>query len=613
VPYCTDGKNAYVKLGRPELTSLWAASERFVANPARLIAVVALVVALPVLVLGEISANDTRQRIRAERLQSTTEAVQRSASIMTERIRSVQAGMAFLSNGELRARIDVELTPGTGNPDRLTSLLNDYRGLLGADVVRLAVARQSGDIAAVSPANPDLIGKKHRMSAVITVNPEQPFSDVYLGDDDSPTIAATAPVQSLPVGGFNRFLGWIVAEVDLGRTLTTFPRLRLATDDLYLIDATGRVILSAPGSGISGRDLASNPVIAGVLAGQPFAGEAPNPLGPGTRLIVSSLVAPRTWFVIGSTQLSDPDVELTLDQFRWTRVVLVALLIAASLLLAKTASETVRNRRVLADANAALSLSNQTIQAQAVQLDQASKNKSEFLANMSHELRTPLNAIIGFSDVLLEGMFGALNPKQQEYLTDIRGSGAHQLSLINDILDLSKVEAGRMELDLALVSIPEAIATGITLVHERAVNHGILLGSEVARDLPLIEADGRKLKQVILNLLTNAVKFTPAGGRVVARADARDGEIVISVADTGVGIDLADQERIFAEFEQTKHGKSAEEGTGLGLTLCKKLVELHGGRIWVESESGAGSTFTFTLPIRLPLAEGSLNTAMPTL
>ena len=151
--------------------------------------------------------------------------------------------------------------------------------------------------------------------------------------------------------------------------------------------------------------------------------------------------------------------------------------------------------------------------------------------------------------------------------------------------------------------MPEAIATGITLVHERAVSRGVSLDSEVARDLPLIQADARKLKQVMLNLLTNALKFTPAGGRVVARAAARDGEIVISVSDTGVGIEAADQERIFAEFEQTRHGKAAEEGTGLGLTLCKKLIELHGGRIWVESESGVGSTFTFTLPIRFPLRE----------
>jgi signal transduction histidine kinase len=550
--------------------------------------------------LGEISANDTRQRIRTERLQSTTEAVQRSASIMTERFRSVQAGMTFLANGELRTRMDIELAPVTGQPDKLTPLLSDYRTLLGPDVISLAIMTAYGDVPVVSPVDSDLLGKKHRAYAVIAVNPSNAFTDVYPGANNSPTIAVIAGVTSVPVDGFDRFLGRIVAEIDLGRTVTTFPRPRVATDDLYVIDTTGHVIVSAADSRTAGRELASDPVIARVITGEPFTGEASNPLGEGMRLIVSAVIAPRTWYAIGSTQLIDPDVELTLDQFRLTRLLLAALLIAASFLLAKTASDTVRNRRVLAGANAALNLSNQTIQAQAAQLEQASKNKSEFLANMSHELRTPLNAIIGFSDVLLQGLSGPLNPKQLEYLTDIRGSGAHQLSLINDILDLSKVEAGRMELELGPVSVPEAIAAGITLVHERAVSHGIALDSAVAPDLPLIQADGRKLKQVMLNLLTNAVKFTPAGGRVTARADASNGEIVISVSDTGVGIDPADQERIFAEFEQTQHGKDAEEGTGLGLTLCKKLVELHGGRIWVESELGVGSRFTFALPIRLP-------------
>jgi signal transduction histidine kinase len=589
---------------------LSAASERFLANPARLIAVAALFVALPVLVLGEVSANDTRQRVRTERMQSTTEAVQRSAVIMTERLRSVQAGMTFLANGELRTRMDIELAPGTGQADRLTPLLSDYRTLLGPDVVSLAIMTAYGDVPAVSPPDSGLLGTKHRAYAVIALNPSNAFTDVYAGNDTSPTIAVIAGVTSVPIDGFDRFLGRIVAEIDLGRTATTFPRPRLTTDDLYLIDSTGRVIVSAANSSTSGRDLANDPVIARVIAGHQFAGEAPNPLGQGMRLIVSAVIAQRTWHAIGSTQLIDPDVELALDQFRLTRLALVALLIAASLLLAKTASDTVRNRRVLARANAALNLSNETIQSQAAQLEQASKNKSEFLANMSHELRTPLNAIIGFSDVLLQGLFGPLNAKQHEYLTDIRGSGAHQLSLINDILDLSKVEAGRMELELGPVSVRETIAAGITLVHERAVNRGITLDSEVAPDLPPIQADGRKLKQVILNLLTNAVKFTPAGGRVTARADARDGEIVISVSDTGLGIEAADQKRIFAEFEQTQHGRDAEEGTGLGLTLCKKLVELHGGRIWVESESGVGSRFTFTLPIRLPALQPS-NAAAP--
>jgi len=595
---------------RPDLTSLSTATERFLAHPARLVAVATLLVALPVLALGELSANDTRQRIRTERLQSTTEAVQRSALLMTERIRSVQAGMTFLANRELGTRIEVELTPGTGQPERLTAPLSDYRTLLGADVVRLAVVTASGDLVAVSPPDPGALGRRHTVGAVIAANSSQQFSGVYAGDDSSPMIAALAGVTSASVGGVNSvsgrpFLGYIVAEIDLRRIATTFPRPRLATDDLYLIDPTGRVIVSAANSETAGRDLAADPVIAGIIAGQPFAGQALDPLGHGMRWIVSALIAPTTWYAIGSTQLIDPDVEVTLDQFRLTRLLLVALLIAASVLLARVASDNVRNRRVLAGANAALSASNQTIQAQAAQLEQASKNKSEFLANMSHELRTPLNAIIGFSDVLLQGLFGALNAKQHEYLTDIRGSGAHQLALINDILDLSKVEAGRMELELGQVSIPETIATGITLVHERAVDHGITLESEVASDLPLIEADGRKLKQVILNLLTNAVKFTPAGGRVVAGASARDGEIVISVKDTGVGVDVADQERIFGEFEQTQNGKAAEEGTGLGLTLCRKLVELHGGRIWVESESGAGSTFIFTLPIRLRPAVGA--------
>jgi signal transduction histidine kinase len=216
---------------------------------------------------------------------------------------------------------------------------------------------------------------------------------------------------------------------------------------------------------------------------------------------------------------------------------------------------------------------------------------------MSHELRTPLNAIIGFSEVLLQGLFGDVNSKQAEYLADILSSGKHQLALVNDILDLSKVESGKLELDLVEVSVVDTITSGISLVRERATTRGVSLKTEIAGDLPPIEADPRKLKQVIVNLLTNAVKFTPAGGSVTTRANALDGEVTISVIDTGVGIASTDQARIFEEFEQARDGKT-EEGTGLGLTLTKRLVELHGGRIWVESTPGKGSTFTFTLPIR---------------
>jgi len=233
------------------------------------------------------------------------------------------------------------------------------------------------------------------------------------------------------------------------------------------------------------------------------------------------------------------------------------------------------------------------------QLEAASRHKSEFLANMSHELRTPLNAIIGFSEVLDERMFGELNAKQEEYIRDILASGRHLLSLINDILDLSKVEAGRMELDLGAFHLPTLLENALTLVRERAIRRGVALGLTADPGLGDVVADERKIKQVVLNLLSNAVKFTPEGGRVEVRAAPADGVVEIAVADTGVGIAAEDQENVFEEFRQARtDAATRHEGTGLGLTLARKFVELHGGRIWVKSAPGQGSTFTFTLPVR---------------
>jgi signal transduction histidine kinase len=233
------------------------------------------------------------------------------------------------------------------------------------------------------------------------------------------------------------------------------------------------------------------------------------------------------------------------------------------------------------------------------QLEVANRHKSEFLANMSHELRTPLNAVIGFSEVLLERMFGEVNEKQAEYLQDILSSGRHLLSLINDILDLSKIEAGRMELELVTFDLPMAVANALTLVQERASRHGVTLDLSVEKALGPFVADERKFKQILLNLLSNAVKFTPEGGRISVKAMPADGSVEISVTDTGIGIAAEDQEAIFEEFRQvgTDHARK-REGTGLGLTLTRKFVEMHGGKIWVKSEVGKGSTFTFTLPVR---------------
>jgi GAF domain-containing protein len=233
------------------------------------------------------------------------------------------------------------------------------------------------------------------------------------------------------------------------------------------------------------------------------------------------------------------------------------------------------------------------------EIEAANRHKSEFLANMSHELRTPLNAIIGFSEVLSERMFGELNEKQAEYTDDILSSGRHLLSLINEILDLSKVEAGRMELELATFDLPLAIDNARTFVRERATKHGINLDVTVDDRLGDFVGDERKIKQILLNLLSNAVKFTPEGGRIGIKARQADGLVEISVSDTGIGISPEDQAKIFEEFRQVGGDYAHKrEGTGLGLTLAKKFVELHGGRIWVESEVGRGSTFRFTLPER---------------
>jgi signal transduction histidine kinase len=257
----------------------------------------------------------------------------------------------------------------------------------------------------------------------------------------------------------------------------------------------------------------------------------------------------------------------------------------------------VENRDELGPLSANVNRMNDELRRLYTELEAASQHKSEFLANMSHELRTPLNAIIGFSQVMRDQMVGSVNEKQAEYLDDIISSGNHLLSLINDVLDLSKVEAGQVELDVHPFSLREALERGVVMMRERATEDGVRVGFTADPEVDVVDGDERRIKQVIFNLLSNAVKFTPAGGEVDVSAMRVNGEIRVSVVDTGPGVAPEDRERIFEEFQQTETGGVQHEGTGLGLALSKRFVELHGGRIWLESEVGRGSTFTFALPM----------------
>jgi len=241
--------------------------------------------------------------------------------------------------------------------------------------------------------------------------------------------------------------------------------------------------------------------------------------------------------------------------------------------------------------------------------EMANQAKSQFLANMSHELRTPMNSIIGFSEVLEDEVFGPLNAKQSHYVGNVITAGRHLLSLINDVLDLAKVEAGRMTLSPTDVSLGAVIEDSLELIRERAARKGlqvtVTLPSEV-RDLSL-RADERKLKQILFNLLSNAVKYTPGGGAIGIDGELGSEEIELRVKDSGIGLSAGDLTRVFGEFEQveTEYGRT-QQGTGLGLALTKRLIELHGGSICAQSEGeGKGSTFCFSLPIRETARNGA--------
>ena len=583
--------------------------EGILANPLWLVLLVAVVIGLPVVVLGEVAGGDARYRLRAAEASAASQGVDRAAAGISDQLRRVRGQVIAATQAAITGKLP-PVAAAVQAGDRAQTQLHvdalgdaleislgpttlgdifilDAKQVLGASRVVGFGCTAAGGCSRDQPVGLDRSGLPYAgiTSASVPVVTTGIFRIVIGSAPGTPLIAMVARLTD-PVS--KEAFGSLVVTVNPTRFGQDLRSQVPAIDEAYLVDDRGRLIVRASRPFTLDpnflQDLSVEPSVAAALARTISAEDMPDPFGRGPRLVSSARVADVNWRLVDVSlpTVASTELDAALQQQRIVRFGLVAVLLGASYLLARSTRRTLRQRRALAEAN--------------VRIEQANAAKSQFLANMSHELRTPLNAIIGFADVLGQRMFGELNPKQTEYVGDIVGSGRHLLSLINDILDLAKVEAGRMLLEPTTFSLREALGTGVTMVRERASSHGIALTLDVAPDVDVITADERKVKQIVFNLLSNAVKFTPDGGKVTVSASRTADEVQVAVRDSGVGIAPADQAALFNEFAQTDDGRRAAEGTGLGLTLTKRLVELHGGRIWVESRVGSGSTFTFALP-----------------
>jgi signal transduction histidine kinase len=589
-------------------------SDALLGRPWLLVAAVALFIAMPVLVLGQASESDTRARLAAAQVESAAHAAEVVSSNFRDRAVLIGNVLAALAVEPRPDASPIGLAVQRGDVAALQALADSVQRLYLRNLLRvyIGVRGQAGTIdeatiVAAAPGGTGLVGKRLSDPTVgARTIPELlgranellgrasvglGFSDAYPGTLDAPSrVVLSADVLGPGPAGDPRFRvdlasAEILAEVDLARTFAEFAAPFLASgDDAYLLNGRRQLLGRAGGpTEFPLRDLSGDPFVRLVGARPITRADAIDPLTGGTRLIASARVSGSDWqiLVLRDTTAVDREIDAVLGQLAAARYLLVALLLVGAVLVAQAASAQLRQRRALAVAND--------------RIEAASLHKSAFLSSMSHELRTPLNSINGFSDVLLTGIGGTLTEKQREYLTDIRGSGEHLLALVNDVLDLSKVEAGKMELQPMEFDLREAVEAVHRVVAPLAQQKGQKLELEIG-EVGTVRLDQGRLRQILLNVLSNAVKYTPDAGTVTTAVHRLGASIEITVSDTGVGIAAPDQARVFDDFTRVDSGYAqAQQGTGLGLSLARRLARLMGGDITLSSEPGRGSTFVVTV------------------
>ena len=566
-----------------------AAALSLFLRPWLAVGLVALVVLLPSYLVTDVTFSDTNARLESSRRAEQARAADTGAKLVAERLDGLETDLVAVAGGGF-------MQTGVAARDAavLGTLVTEFRPVIGIDRETLTVFIEDprGVLLAIDPPDRTLIGRDFsQRDYFIGVSREwKPFvSEAFQGaiKGNPATTVVAVPIfgaDGKPVGVFG-------AAVDLSSAADWLTPLS-TYQDVYLVDRKGRLITHAKDPlGQSLMDLSADPTVAAAIKGTRVLGSAPDLLSGKTSFVATAMVPDVDWQVIVVDPADKVSAQLSplLQTILWIRIAFVLIVLGLALILSRAVRGLVAQRVQLAASERAARAAQQ-------QADAANQHKSEFLANMSHELRTPLNAIIGFSELLQEQLAPTMSDRQRRYLTNIRDAGGHLLGLINDVLDISKVEAGRIELRPEMITLDALLAPVLAAAREAARAQDVELTTASDGDRRTVHVDVGRVRQVLFNLLSNAVKFTPAGGRVSLLATIDRGALDIVVSDTGIGIPKEKQSRVFGTFERFHEGSFSAPGTGLGLALTKRLVELHHGTIDFISREGDGSTFHVRLP-----------------